>query len=337
MKPIALLTALLLGGIATAPLMAQGSPLPPPGKIEHIKGNLYKIFGGGGNTLVFVQKDGVVLIDTKMPGNGEAILEQVRAVTDKPVTTIINSHGHPDHIGSTDYIREKFPNVRVIAHENAKRSIEANPMYKPAVYPGVTYADRMTVGQGDDRIELYYFGPAHTDGDALLVFPAVKTMFYGDVMAWDMAPLIDPGTGGTVIGLPDALEKAASTIKDIDIVVEGHGAVNNWQNFLRFTAFNRALLKAAQEAYARGDVPGAAIAALQKNPSFAPLLDTNIKPGLEYGNTPLARAHMNVNVAFQQLSGEPVTTNFGAPLPETEKHKASDPQATAAPARPAGN
>jgi hypothetical protein len=43
---------------------------------------------------------------------------------------------------------------------------------------------------------------------------------------------------------------------------------------------------------------------------------------------------MNVNVAYQQFAGEMVTTNFGAPLPATDKHKASDPQATAMP-RPA--
>jgi glyoxylase-like metal-dependent hydrolase (beta-lactamase superfamily II) len=96
---------------------AQRSPLPPPGPIEHITGNLYKIFGGGGNTLVFVQEDGVALVDTKMPGNGQAILDEVRTITDKPITTIINTHNHPDHIGSTDFIRAQFPDVRVIAQE----------------------------------------------------------------------------------------------------------------------------------------------------------------------------------------------------------------------------
>ena len=82
MKPIACLAALLVGALVAAPVSAQRSPLPPPGPIEHINGNLYKIFGGGGNTLVFVQKDGVVLVDTKLPGNGQAILDQVRTITD---------------------------------------------------------------------------------------------------------------------------------------------------------------------------------------------------------------------------------------------------------------
>jgi glyoxylase-like metal-dependent hydrolase (beta-lactamase superfamily II) len=188
----------------------------------------------------------------------------------------------------------------------------------------------MTIGKGADRIELYYFGVAHTDGDAFVVIPAAHAMFLGDIMAWNMAPLIDPRTGGSVIALPDALEKAASTVKDVTTVIEGHGNVNTWDGFLRFTRFNRALLNAARAAYQRGDPPGAAVAELERNPEFAPLLGASLLPGLEYGNTPKARAHMNVNVAYEQLSGETVTTNFGAPLPATDKHKASDPQATAA-------
>jgi len=331
MRPIAILAASLLGTLAALPAVAQRLPLPPPGPIEHINGNLYKIFGGGGNTLVFVQTDGVVLVDTKLPGNGQAILDQVRAVTDKPITTIINTHNHPDHVGSTDFFRERFPNVQVVSQENTKSWVEKNPSYKPDVVPNVTYKDRMTIGKGADRVELYYFGVAHTDGDAFVVIPAARAMFLGDVMAWNMAPLIDPPTGGSVIALPDALEKAAATVKGVDTVIEGHGNVNTWQGYLRFTRFNRALLNAARAAYQRGDPPGAAVAELERVAEFAPLLGTSLLPGLEYGNTPKSRAHMNVNVAYQQLSGETVTTNFGAPLPATAKHQGSDAKDTAAP------
>jgi len=327
-----LLMAALLGGMAAAPAAAQ---LPPPEPIEQIKGDLYKIFGGGGNTLVYVRDNDVVLVDTKMPGNGEAILEQVRAITDKPITTIIYSHHHPDHVGSTAFFREHFPEVKVISHENAKGWVEASPNVDPGQVPDETFTDRLTVGEGDDRIELYYFGAGHTNADAWLVFPEEKVLFPGDMMAWDMAPLIDPGTGGDVRALPDTLERVAETVQGVETVVEGHGAINNWTNFLRFRDFNRALMDAAKAAYDKGEEPAAAVAALQANPQFAPLLDTNIKKGLEYGNTPLARAHMNVNVAYQMMSGEDVTTNFGAPLPETDKHKGSNPADTAMPGRPA--
>ena len=73
------------------------------------------VTGGGGNTAVFVTANGVVLVDTKLANWGQAILDQVKTVTDKPVTHIINTHTHGDHIGSNEF----FPaSVEIVAHEN---------------------------------------------------------------------------------------------------------------------------------------------------------------------------------------------------------------------------
>ena len=331
MKRMAVLAAMALGAGA-APVSAQRFSLPPPEPIEHITGNVYKIFGGGGNTLVVVQKGGVVLVDTKMPGNGQAILDQVRTVTDKPIVTIINTHSHPDHVGSTDFIRSKYPNVRVIAQENTKTEIAAAPYGKPELLPSVTYKDRMTIGQGAERIELYHFGRSHTGGDTFVVLPSAHLLFMGDVMAWNMAPFL-PAGGAREIA--DVTEQLVRTVKGVTIVVEGHGHVNDWRGLQRLARFNRAIVTDAKAAYDKSEPPAAAVAELQKNPDFAPLLDTKIKKGLEYGNTPLARAYMNVDVAYQEFAGEKVTTANGAPLPATDKHKGSDPKDTAPPPTPA--
>jgi len=308
------------------------SPLPPPEPIEHITGNVYKIFGGGGNTLVVVQKAGVVLVDTKMPGNGQAILDEVKKITDKPITTIICTHSHPDHTGSTDFIRERYPNVRIIMSEGTKAELSAGPQANPALLPTETYKDRLTIGQGDEQIELFHTGTGHTGGDTFVLVPAAKLLFMGDVMAWNMAPFLPSGGAAAIT---EETEKLVAAVKDrgIEIVVEGHGHVNNWAGLERLARFNRALLTAARAAYDRGDPPGVAVAELQKNPDFAPLLDTHIKKGLEYGNTPLARAHMNVNIAYAEFAGENVGFGVanGGPLPATDKHKGSDPKDTAPP------
>src|SRR6478735_7546457 len=60
---------------------------------------LYVLIGGGGNSLALLREEGVVLIDTKLPGWGGASREAVEAATDRPVTTIINTHAHADHTG----------------------------------------------------------------------------------------------------------------------------------------------------------------------------------------------------------------------------------------------
>ena len=345
MKFKTVLAVLLAGGLAaTATAQQGGGPapggapagpprgggLPGPEPIEKITNNVYKIFGGGGNTLVFVQKDGVLLVDSKMPGNGQAILDEVAKVTDKPVTTIISTHSHPDHTGSADFIRERYPNVRIIMNEGAEAELKAGPRPNPKLLPTETYKDRLTIGKGKDRVELYHFGPGHTNGDTFVVIPSAKLLFMGDVMAWNMAPFLPAGGAKAITEETEALVR---TVKGVKIVVEGHGHVNNWAGLTRLARFNRALLTAAKAAYDRGDPPGAAVAELKKNKDFAPLLDTNIKKGLEYGNTPLARANMNVNIAYAEFAGEPVGFAIanGGPLPATDKHKGSDPKDTAPP------
>jgi len=294
-----LLSAIVLAGLAVAGAAAdeQRPRIPPTGAISQVRDNLYVIPGAGGNTTVFVTAGGVVLVDTKLPNNGGAILAQVRTVTDKPVTTIINTHSHPDHIGSNEY----FPaTVEVVTHENTKKWMAANPRVasNPAAMPDRTFTDRMTLGSGDDRIDLYYFGAGHTNGDAFVVFPARRAMCAGDLFAWKMAPLIDPMAGGSVLALPGTLEKAETGIPNVDTVIEGHGDVNTWQGFRDYVDFNRALVDAAKEGM--GKKTAEEIAAGLK-PKFPVFTKEELLADMEYGGTPLSRAVINVNVAFQEL------------------------------------
>jgi glyoxylase-like metal-dependent hydrolase (beta-lactamase superfamily II) len=307
------LTSVVVVGASLSMAAAQRGPrIPPTGAIFRVKDNLYVIPGAGGNTTVFVTTSGVVLVDTKLANNGEPILKQVQAITDKPVTTIINTHAHPDHNGSNDYFKATRPTIEVVTHENTKKWVESSPRSNLAMKPDRTFSDKTTLGQGRDRIDLYYFGAAHTSGDAFVVFPAVRTMCVGDVMAWKMAPLIDPATGGSVIALPDTLDRVLGGITNVDTVIEGHGDANTWAGLRDYARFNRALLNAAKAGL--GTQTAQEVAATLKA-AFPVFTKEELLPGLEYGGTPLSRAVINVNVAFQELRGEPVTTNFGAPPP----------------------
>ena len=102
MKRLALLAAIALAGLTAAGLSAQGQP--PVADIEQVSDRVWKIYGQGGNTTVFLRADGVALVDTKLANNGAAILAQVRKVTDRPVTLIVNTHSHGDHVGSNSEI-----------------------------------------------------------------------------------------------------------------------------------------------------------------------------------------------------------------------------------------
>lgn len=294
-----LLAAILVVGFTVAGVAQQQRPrIPPTGAIKKVKDNLYVIPGAGGNTTVFVTRNGIVLVDTKLPDNGAPILAEIRKVSGRAVSMIINTHSHPDHIGSNDY----FPaTVEKVTHENTKKWMEGNTRVasNPAVMPTKTFSDKVSLGSGRDQIDLYYFGAGHTNGDAFVVFPALRTMAAGDIFAWKMAPLIDPMAGGSVIALPDTLEKTLKGIRNVDTVIEGHGDVNTWAGFRDYVQFNRALLDAARAGV--GQRTAEEIAASLK-PKFPVFTKEELLTDMEYGGTPLSRAVINVNVAFKELA-----------------------------------
>ena len=120
MKRLTVLASLLIVG-ALPVLMTQGQAQQNVAEIQKVKDNLYMISGGGGNTAAFITDKGVVVVDTKLAKWGQAILDKIKSVTDKPVTIIINTHTHGDHVGSNN----EFPgNIEFVAHENCKASME---------------------------------------------------------------------------------------------------------------------------------------------------------------------------------------------------------------------
>ena len=98
-------------------------------EIAQVKDNLYVITGGGGNTAAFVTENGVVVVDTKVPNWGNAILDKIRTVTDQPVTMILNTHTHFDHVGSNTEFAQP---VEVIAHANTKINMEKMEQFQAA-------------------------------------------------------------------------------------------------------------------------------------------------------------------------------------------------------------
>ena len=216
----------------------------------------------GGNTAVWITDDGVVLVDTKLAGYGQAILERVREVTDKPVTTIINTHTHFDHAGSNT----EFPDtVSFVAHENTATQMaraECGPVTGCDAFKGEnrkylpdrTYADRLSLFSGRDRVDLYHFGRGHTNGDTLVVFPAVRTMHTGDLFPWRGLPFVDvEGSGGSAVDYGATLNKAVAGISGVETVIAGHiDTPVAWSDFEEFADFYNHLADAAREGLVRG-------------------------------------------------------------------------------------
>ena len=264
-----LVLGLIFGAGITVTQAWQPAPPPNVAAIEKVKDNLYMITGGGGNTAAFITANGVVLVDTKNPNWGQAILDQVKTVTAKPITHIINTHTHGDHVGSNEF----FPAaVEVIAHENTganmvKMANFADPAKKFAL-PDKTFKDKMTVLGGASAIDLYYFGRGHTNGDIFMVFRGLRTMHAGDIFARKGTPLLDMNNGGSGVQIGETLARAAAGIKNVDTVIPGHSTVMTWADFQEIGEFNRAFLSAVQAAAKAGKTVDQALADLKLPEKF---------------------------------------------------------------------
>ena len=212
---------IVIGGLAT--LAAQpAANAPKVIEVEKVKDNLFVLRGGGGNTAVFVTANGVTVVDAKNPGWGAPILAKIKELTPKSVTMLINTHTHGDHVSGN----VEFPaSVEVVAQVNTKANMEKMPIFKEHNNVGMakrTFTDKLTIGKGADQVDLYYFGPGHTNGDAFVVFPAHRIMHSGDIFAGKSVPLIDSANGGSMVRVSETLMKAHDGIKNVDTIINGH-------------------------------------------------------------------------------------------------------------------
>lgn len=254
---------LALGGLAAVKAQPPAADAPKVVDVEKVNDRLYVLRGanGGGNVAVFLTAAGVVVVDAKNPGWGTPILNKIKELTPKPVTTLINTHTHGDHVSGN----VEFPaTIDFVAQENTKVNMEKMPIFKEhngVGLPKRTFKDKMTIGQGADRIDLYYFGRGHTNGDAWVAFPALRVVHSGDIFAGKSVPLIDEANGGSMMEISGTLMKAYNGIKNVDTIINGHTpAQTTWADLKEYAEFNRDLVAWMQAELKAGKTPEQAAA-----------------------------------------------------------------------------
>ena len=254
-RAILLCVVVAIGGlsIAVAAVQAPAQGLSQQAlqatQIEKVKDNLYIITGSGvanrdafsgGNTAVLVAEKGVVIVDTKLAGWGQVILDRIRTVTNKPEITIINTHTHGDHTGSNEFFGTV---VETVVQENTKANMARMDAFKgdkAKFLPTRTYKDRLTVLGGKDAIDLFYFGTGHTNGDTFVLFRGLRVLHAGDMFAWKDLPFIDTLNGGSVTEHPKTLARAyAALSKDMDTVITGHTPLQKPADLREYADFNK--------------------------------------------------------------------------------------------------
>jgi cyclase len=259
MKRTVVLTAIITVGIVAIGAAAyQAQPAAPRTiEMEKLRDNLYVLKSStpgdnatfsGGNVSVFVTSSGVTVVDTKLAGWGQPLLDDIKKITDKPVTTVINTHTHGDHTGNNNLFTA---NVTFIAHENTKANMQKMPAFagdNAKFLPSKTYTTSTTVGAGSERIELHYYGAGHTNGDTWVYFPALRVLQTGDMFAWRDAPLCDRANGGSCVEFPKTIAKALAEIKNVDDVIPGHSPIMKLKDLDEYQRFNADFVAQALEA-----------------------------------------------------------------------------------------
>jgi glyoxylase-like metal-dependent hydrolase (beta-lactamase superfamily II) len=265
-RAISLAILILAGTVLTGLAAVQPATTEKPKliEVEKLKDNLFVLRGGGGNSAVFVTETGVVVVDSKNPGWGQPLLDKIKELTPKPVTHLINTHTHFDHVsGNVEFP----PTVEIVVHENTAALMkEMRPVTGSTAnvgnifkdhdgrgLPKRTFADRGTVGSGRDRVELRYFGRGHTNGDAWIVFPSLRVVHAGDIFSGQNLPLLDANNGGSGVAIGDTLAKAADGLaKDVDTIITGHSRQMTVAELREYAEFNREFFAAVRDAKKAG-------------------------------------------------------------------------------------
>jgi cyclase len=209
----------------------QNQATPPQLTLNKVKDDLFEIEGDGGNVAVYLTSEGVILVDDKFEQDYENIMAKVKSVTDQPVKYVLSTHHHSDHSGGN----VKFlPTAEIISTANARANIvdHKQPNASPNMVPArVVFTQECSVFLGGKEVRARYFGRGHTNGDAFIYFPALRTLHTGDMMA-GVTPLIDYTGGGSVVEWTKTLDEVMKL--DFDTVIPGHGPVTTKSGLLAY-------------------------------------------------------------------------------------------------------
>jgi glyoxylase-like metal-dependent hydrolase (beta-lactamase superfamily II) len=199
---------------------AQG----PEYELQEIKPGVYVVSAGGYNSMFLVTQEGVVVVDAP-PAIGDKIFAAVSEVSDRPITHLIYSHAHKDHIGAANL----FQNVTRIAHNETARVLnERNDPNRPV--PDMNFTREMNLPIGDQVLQLLYPGPYHQQGNIFVYLPEHKVLMAVDHVVPGGVPWKHLTNTPDVPALINSIDQALAL--DFDVFVPGHGQTGTKQDTL---------------------------------------------------------------------------------------------------------
>ena len=191
---------------------------------------VYLLGWQGGDSLILVGDDGVLLVDTSVAPMGDKITAAIAKVSNKPIRVIINTHAHADHFGANEALAKG--GATIVAHDKLRERMargftafnQAIPPSLPAALPTVTYADAMTLHFDGETVQLVHPPNAHTDSDTLVHFKRANVIHASGTIGGDGGYVFfDIGSGGSLAGTIVAQDKMLSLADDKTRIVADEG------------------------------------------------------------------------------------------------------------------
>jgi len=255
-------------------------------RVQSLGGDVYALYGRGGNVGFFVGPDAVTVIDSQFKDVAPGIVAEIKKVTDKPIKFLINTHFHGDHVGGNEVFRNF---AMIIAQDNVRTRMLASPQTIQKEYPArlekarkegneamakflqdqidwaskvkieeiavpvMTYDSELRIYPGNgETIQIWHLPPAHTDGDSVVYFEKARVLHMGDDFFNKVIPFIDTGSGGSAKGYLASLDKVLARVPPDARVIPGHGEATDIAGLKTFRQYIADVLDAAGKAKAAG-------------------------------------------------------------------------------------
>ena len=206
-------------------------------KVVKIKNGYYMIKPENaiaGNIGVYEDKKGLILIDNQWKVTKEHVIKALKQINNKEIIYIINTHFHYDHAdGNRAFSKMGIP---IISHRNVKNNLKnditiyegfTQPKHPESALPSITFEKKMELNLAEEVIEIFHFGSAHTDGDAVIKFKNANIIHAGDLFVTYGFPFIDINNGGSLDGFINTLSKIIDMSNDRTIIIPGHGDLSD--------------------------------------------------------------------------------------------------------------
>ena len=201
-------------------------------KTQKVAGNVYVLFGQGGNIGVSAGKDGLLMIDDQFERLGDKIKAALKELGSDTPKFIFNTHFHGDHTGGNPIFGKTGT---IVAQDNVrKRLMMSEKPFPDFALPMITYAQSISVHFNGEEVRAVHFPKAHTDGDTVLFFTTSNVVHLGDQFFAGRFPFVDLNSGGSVSGLIKNIGELMQQIPADAKIIPGHGDVSTLDDLKKY-------------------------------------------------------------------------------------------------------